>query len=61
MGQHKYNPTALKAKAGALPPPKPMPLSISDYKRRTSRLVADVTGLTTLRGFVPSMGMTSYY
>lgn len=60
MGQHKYNPTAQKAKAGELSP-KPMPLSISDYKRRTSRLVADATGLTALREFVPSMGITSYY
>lgn len=60
MGQHKYNPTVQKAKAGELPP-KPVPMSTAEQKRRVNRLVADVTGLTALRGVMANMNMTSYY
>lgn len=40
MGEHKHNPTAIAAKAGALPP-KPRPVGKAESMRRCRRLVHD--------------------
>ncbi len=40
MGEHKNNPTAIAAKAGALPP-KPKPVSKAESMRQCRQLVHD--------------------
>lgn len=44
MGQHKYNPTALAAKRGELPP-KPPRMGKREWERRAMALIAERTGL----------------
>ena len=43
MGQHKYNPTAIKAKNGELPP-KPKKKSKRESEREIMKKVREVTG-----------------
>lgn len=47
MGQHKYNPTAQKAKRGELPP-KPKRMGTAEWRRKASALVREKTGIDAL-------------
>lgn len=47
MGQHKYNPTALAAKRGELPP-KPPRMGKREWERRAMALIAEKTGLNRI-------------
>lgn len=49
MGQHKYNPTAIKAKNGELPP-KPKKISKKESDRIIMEKVGEVTGADRLLG-----------
>lgn len=51
MGQHKYNPTAIAAKKGELPP-KPYQLSKREIERRMRRMVERATGLDHFRSYL---------
>jgi len=48
MGQHKYNPTALAAKRGELPP-KPPRMGKRDLYRRVMAVIDEKTGLDRIR------------
>lgn len=47
MGEAKFNPTALAAKAGLLPP-KPAPISKRERDRRLYAMIAEQTGMTAM-------------
>lgn len=47
MGQHKYNPTALAAKRGELPP-KPPRMGKWEWKRRVAAVIDEKTGLNRI-------------
>ena len=47
MGQHKYNPTAIAAKNGELPP-KPKPMSKRQREALLYAKIREVTGITEL-------------
>lgn len=51
MGDHKHNPTAIAAKAGALPP-KPKPAGKAESMRRCRRLVHDYLCKNTALGVI---------
>ena len=44
MGEHKYNPTAIAAKKGELPP-KPKSMTKAEADRWLARAIAERTGL----------------
>ncbi len=48
MGQHKYNPIALEAKAGKLPP-KPPRMGKRAVDRRITAMIAEKTGLNRIK------------
>lgn len=48
MGQHKYNPIALEAKAGKLPP-KPPRIGKRAAERRIAAMIAEKTGLNRIK------------
>lgn len=47
MGQHKYNPTAIAAKNGELPP-KPQKMSKREYEALLTAKIREVTGINEL-------------
>lgn len=47
MGQHKYNPTALAAKRGELPP-KPPRMGKWEWKRRVAAVIDEKTGVNRI-------------
>lgn len=51
MGEHKHNPTAIAAKAGALPP-KPRPVGKAEATRQCRRLVYDYLYKNTALGVI---------
>lgn len=51
MGEHKHNPTAIAAKAGALPP-KPRPVGKAESMRQCRRLVHDYLYKNTALGVI---------
>ena len=51
MGEHKHNPTAIAAKAGALPP-KPQPVGKVESMRRCRRWVHDYLYKNTALGVI---------
>lgn len=56
MGQHKYNQTALEAKAGKLPP-KPSRMGKRAADRLIAAMIAEETGLNRIK---QAMGGESY-
>ncbi len=56
MGQHKYNPTAIAAKNGELPP-KPKPMGKRARERLLMKAVYEATGLGAIERAV---GIDSY-
>lgn len=52
MGQHKYNPTAIAAKNGELPP-KPKKMSKAERDRLLQREIERRTGIDQLRQVIP--------
>ena len=48
MGQHKYNPIALVAKAGKLPP-KPPSMGKRAVDRRITDMIAEKTGINRIK------------
>lgn len=57
MGQHKYNPTAIKAKNGELPP-KPKKKSKRESEREVMKKVREITGADKL---LDVLGVSKYY
>lgn len=51
MGEHKHNPTAIAAKAGALPP-KPKPVGKAESMRQCRQLVHDYLYKNTAFGVI---------
>ena len=58
MGAHKYNPTAIAAKKGELPPKKPKP-SKRQAEAILQKHIEDVTGITAIKEFMRING--GYY
>ena len=58
MGQHKYNPTAIAARNGELPPKEQPRLSKRQADALMRRRVQDLTGITTLQKV---MGIDPFY
>ena len=58
MGQHKYNPTAIAARNGELPPKEQPRLSKRQADALMCRRVQDLTGITTLQKV---MGIDPFY
>ena len=58
MGQHKYNPTAIAARNGELPPKEQPRLSKKQADALMRRCVQDLTGITTLQKV---MGIDPFY
>lgn len=56
MGQHKYNPTAIAAKNGELPP-KPKKLSKRENDRLLMKVIYEKTGIGTIER---SLGINSF-
>lgn len=52
MGQHKYNPTAIAAKNGELPP-KPKKMSKAERDRLLTRKIEQALGLDKIRALMP--------
>ena len=52
MGQHKYNPTAIAARNGELPPKEQPRLSKRQMEALIRKLIEDVTGVTELRKYL---------
>ena len=51
MGQHKYNPTAIKAKNGELPPKKPK-ISKRETKRLLNEKINSMLGIDKILGTI---------
>lgn len=58
MGQHKYNPTAIAARNGELPPKEQPRFSKRQADALMRRRVQDLTGITTLQKV---MGIDPFY
>ena len=56
MGQHKYNPTAIAAKNGELPP-KPKGISKRERERLLMKMIYEKTGLGAIER---SLGINSF-
>ena len=56
MGQHKYNPTAIAAKNGELPP-KPKGTSKRERERLLMKMIYEMTGLGAIER---SLGINSF-
>lgn len=59
MGEHKYNPTAIAAKNGELPPKEQPKLSKRQADALMRKRIEDVTGITELRRYLGNGG--SFY
>ena len=59
MGQHKYNPTAIAARNGELPPKERPRLSKRQMEALMRKRIEDVTGVTELRKYLGNGG--SFY
>lgn len=59
MSQHKYNPTAIAAKNGELPPKEQPRLSKRQADALMRKRIEDVTGITELRKYLGNSG--SFY
>ena len=59
MGQHKYNPTAIAARNGELPPKKQPRLSKRQMDALIYRRIQDVTGVTDIQRALSNSG--SFY
>ena len=59
MGEHKYNPTAIAAKNGELPPKKQPKLSKRQADALMRKRIEDVTGITELWRYLGNGG--SFY
>ena len=59
MGEHKYNPTAIAAKNGELPPKEQPKLSKRQADALMRKHIEDVTGITELRKYLGNSG--SFY
>ena len=55
MGAHKYNPVAIAAKNGELPPKKPKP-SKRQAEAILQKHIEDMIGITTIRDFMRTNG-----
>lgn len=51
MGQHKYNPTAIAAKNGELPP-KPKKVGKREWERMIVRKIEGLTGIERFRQMI---------
>lgn len=58
MGQHKYNPTAIAARNGELPPKEQLKLSKRQADALMRRRIQDLTGIATLQKV---MGIDPFY
>ena len=56
MGQHKYNPTAIAAKNGELPPKEQPRLSKRQMEALMRKHSEDVTGVTEIRKYLGNGG-----
>lgn len=59
MSEHKYNPTAIAAKNGELPPKEQPKLSKRQADALMRKRIEDVTGITELRKYLGNSG--SFY
>ena len=59
MGEHKYNPMAIAAKNGELPPKEQPKLSKRQADALMRKRIEDVTGITELRRYLGNGG--SFY
>lgn len=59
MGQHKYNPTAIAAKNGELPPKEQPRLSKRQMEALMRKRIEDVTGVTEIHRYFGNGG--SFY
>ena len=59
MGQHKYNPTAIAAKNGELPPKEQPRLSKRQMEALMRKCIQDVTGVTEIHRYLGNGG--SFY
>ena len=59
MGQHKYNPTAIAAKNGELPPKEQPRLSKRQMEVLMRKRIEDVTGVTEIYRYLGNGG--SFY
>ena len=59
MSEHKYNPTAIAAKNGELPPKERPKLSKRQADALVRKRIEDVTGITELRKYLGNRG--SFY
>ena len=59
MGEHKYNPTAIAAKNGELPPKEQPKLSKRQADGLMKKRIEAVTGITELRRYLGNGG--SFY
>ena len=59
MSEHKYNPTAIAAKNGELPPKEQLKLSKRQADALMRKRIEDVTGITELRKYLGNGG--SFY
>ena len=59
MSEHKYNPTAIAAKNGELPPKERPKLSKRQADALMRKRIEDVTGITELRKYLGNGG--SFY
>lgn len=51
MGEHKHNPTAIKAKKGELSP-KPKPISKREAKRLIQQKIKEVLGVSDIEEYL---------
>ena len=56
MSEHKYNPTAIAAKNGELPPKERPKLSKRQADALMRKRIEDVTGITELRKYLGNNG-----
>ena len=54
MGQHKYNPTAIKAKNGELPPKAPK-MSKREKDAMLMAMIEKMTGIDKIRHYIAKM------
>ena len=59
MGQHKYNPTAIAARNGELPPKEQPRLSKRQMEALMRKRIEDVTGVTDIQRALSNSG--SFY
>ena len=59
MGQHKYNPTAIAAKNGELPPKEQPRLSKRQMEALMRKRIEDITGVTEIHRHLGNGG--SFY